>query len=337
MGAMTTELPPPWRMMRLLDGYITTQLLYVAAKLDIASVLAGGPKSGAEIAVAVGADRDALVRVMRGLVIEDVLAEDADGRFVLTPVGECLTSLRGATVARAELYYDSAAALLDTVVGGGTAFERVHGEQFFEHLGRHPARDAVFEASMAGRAEQEARDVVEAFDFSGIDRLVDVGGGRGVLLAAVLGANPSLFGVLLDREAAITTARASLQAAGLGDRTDCVAGDFFVEVPEQADAYLLSRVIHDWDDADARRILATCRQAMRPDSRLLIVEAILPERARDRPAAIRMDLHMLLLLGARERTETEFRTLLDSSGFNVTRVVMTASPAGLGVVEATLT
>ena len=178
--------------------------------------------------------------------------------------------------------------------------------------------------------------MVEAFDFSGIDRLVDVGGGRGVLLAAILRANPSLFGVLMDREAAISPARANLRAAGLGDRAECVAGDFFVSVPANADAYVLSRVLHDWDDVDAGRILATCRHAMRPDSRLLIVEAILPERARDRPAAIRMDLHMLVLLGARERTEAEFSALLHSSGFDVRRVVMTASPAGLGVVEASL-
>jgi SAM-dependent methyltransferase len=327
---------PPWRLIRLLDGYVTTQLLYVAAKLDIASVLGDGPKSGAAVAAAVGADRDALVRVMRGLVIEDVLSEDEHGHFALTPVGESLTSLRGAAIVRAELYYQSAAALLDTVVEGGTAFDRVHGERFFEHLGHHPAHDAAFESSMAGRAEQEAKAVVDAFDFAGIRRLVDVGGGRGVLLAAILRAHPTMFGVLMDREAATLPAQAHLQAAGLSDRAECVAGDFFVSVPASADAYVLSRVIHDWGDADARRILATCRQAMRPDSRLLIIEAILPERARDRPAAIRMDLHMLLLLGARERTEAEFRALLDSTGFDVGQVVMTASPAGLGVVEATL-
>ena len=129
--------------------------------------------------------------MLRGLVIEDVLAEDDDGRFALTPVGACLTALSGAAIARAEVYYAAAAALLDTVRGGGTAFERVHGERFFEHLGRHPAKDAAFQASMAGRAEQEAQDVVDAYDFGGIDHLVDVGGGRGVLLAAILDAAPT--------------------------------------------------------------------------------------------------------------------------------------------------
>ena len=141
--------------------------------------------------------------------------------------------------------------------------------------------------------------------------------------------------MLFDRDAAVPAARAHLDAAGVGDRAVCVAGDFFVEVPADADAYVLSRVLHDWDDADAGRILARCRAAMRPDSRLLVVEAILPERARDLPAAIRMDLHMLLLLGARERTAEEFRELLARAGFEVQRVVPTQSPAGLGVIEAT--
>jgi hypothetical protein len=327
---------PASRLMRLLDGFVTTQLLYVAAKLGVADVLADGPRSGAEIAEAVGADHEALVRVLRGLVTDDVLAEDEDGRFALTPVGECLRSGPGAALARGEVYYDAAAGLLATVREGGTAFEHVHGERFFDHLARHPDREAAFQGSMAARAEQEAHDVVAAYDFSGVRRLVDVGGGRGILLAAILRANPELRGVLTDREAAIPAARAALDAASVGDRADCIVADFFTTVPAGADAYLLSRIIHDWDDTDARRILNSCRGAMvdSPSSRLLVVEAILPERAHDRPAAIRMDLHMLLLLGARERTEAEFRALLDSSGFRVQRVVMTSSPAGLGVIEA---
>ena len=325
---------PAWKLMRLLDGFVTTQLLYVAAKLGVADVLADGPRSGAEIAAAVGADHDALVRVLRGLVTDDVLAEEEDGRFALTPVGECLRAGPGAALARGEVYYDAAAGLLDTVRDGGTAFEHVHGERFFDHLARHPDREAAFQGSMAARSEQEAHDVVAVYDFSDLRRLVDVGGGRGILLAAILRANPDLRGVLTDREGAIPAARAHLDAAAVGDRAECIAADFFTTVPAGADAYMLSRVIHDWDDEDARRILSTCRGAMSPASRLLVVEAILPERAHDRPAAIRMDLHMLLLLGARERTEAEFRALLESSGLQLQRVVMTASPAGLGVIEA---
>lgn len=321
--------------MRLLDGFVTTQLLYVAAKIGVADVLADGPKSGAEIADEVGADHDALVRVLRGLVTDDVLAEAEDGRFTLTELGAYLRSMHGAALARGEVYYDAAAGLLETVREGGTAYEHVHGERFFDHLARYPDREAAFHGSMASRSEQEARDVVAAYDFTGVRRLVDVGGGRGILLAEILRAVPHLHAVLTDREAAIPAAREHLEAASVADRAECVAADFFTTVPAGADAYVLSRIIHDWPDGDAERILTTCRQAMRPDSRLLVVEAIMPERARDRPAAIRMDLHMLLLLGARERTDAEFRTLLARAGFDVPRVVLTASPAGLGVIEAT--
>ena len=183
---------------------------------------------------------------------------------------------------------------------------------------------------MAGRSEQEAGDVVAAYDFSGIERLVDVGGGRGVLLAAILRAAPGLPACSVDREAAVEAARERL-----GERAECVVGDFFAALPAGADAYLLSRVLHDWDDADAGRILAVCHAAMGPGKPAARRRsAILPERAKDRPAAIRMDLHMLLLLGARERTEAEFRELLDAAGFEVRRVVATRSPAGLSVIEA---
>jgi O-methyltransferase len=218
---------------------------------------------------------------------------------------------------------------------GGTAFEHVHGEPFFEHLAADPEREAAFQASMADRARREAADVVAAYDFGGLDEIVDVGGGSGVLLEAILEATGGLRGTLVDRPEAVERATARLAAAGLQDRAECVVGDFFEALPGGADAYLLSRVIHDWGDADARRILATCRAAMPAHARLLLVDAIVPERAVDGPEAVRMDLHMLMLFGARERTVEEFRALLSDAGFALCRVVPTGSPTGLSVVEAT--
>jgi hypothetical protein len=332
---------PEWRLARLVEGFLTTQLLYVAAKLGVADVLVAGPQSGETIAAAVGAEPDALARILRGLVLEDVLAETADGRLVLTEVGEFLRddvpgSLRRAVIARGELYYDAATGLMQTVLDGGPAFEHVHGEPFFEHLARDPARENAFQGSMAARSEREAADVVSAYDFSPIRSLVDVGGGQGILLGAILRAAPALSAVLFDRPAAVAEARERLESGGLGDRVECVGGDFFESVPDGADAYLLSRVLHDWDDRDAARILAGCRRAMPAESLLLIVEAILPERARDRPGAIWMDLLMLLLFGTSERTEAEFAQLLGGSGFRITRVAPTRSPAGLSVLEAVL-
>jgi len=303
---------------RLLDGFLTTQLLYVAAKLGVADVLADGPRTGAEIAEAVGADPELLTRVLRGLALEDVLEEQDGGRFALTEIGACLRSdvpgsLRGPAVVRGELYYQAAAGTLAAVRHGGTAFEQVYGDRYFDYLARHPEQEATFQASMSGRAEQEAGDVVAAYDFGGLGRLVDVGGGYGILLGAVLRATPELQAVLVDQPGVVEQARRRLKAEGVAGRCELVAGDFFASVPAGADAYLLSRVLHDWVDDDARR---------------------LPERPRDQPAVIRMDLHMLVLLGAHERTEAQYRRLLGETGFRVARVVPTASPAGLSVIEA---
>jgi hypothetical protein len=305
-----------------------TQLLYVAEELGVARVLAEGPRSGAELAEAVGADPVALTRVLRGLALEDVVSEH-DGRFALTPIGEQLEPLAGAARVRGRVYYRAAEGLLDAVREGGTAFERVHGTAFFAHLDAHPDDDAAFAASMAGRSETEASAVVGAYDFGTLASLVDVGGGRGILLRAILDRWP-LRATLVDRRDTVAAARELL-----ADRAECVAGDFFAAVPAGADAYLLSRVLHDWEDEPARRILTVVREALPPRGRVLVVEAILPERAKDLPFAIRMDLHMLVLLGARERTAAEFRTLLASAGLDVARIVPTGSPAGLSVIEAT--
>ena len=339
--AAGAAMTPQWQLTRLMDGFLTTQLLHVAASLGVADALAGGPMTAAEIAERVGARPEPLERVLRGLAIDGVLAETGDGCFALTPLGDCLRedapgSLRGAAMVRGELYYRAAGGMLEAMVGGRTPFEEAYGERFFEHLTSRPDREATFQASMAGRAEQEGGDVVGAYDFDGIGRLVDVGGGQGNLLTAILLAAPRMRAVLLDRPEVVARAKRRLAAEGVARRCDFVAGDFFESVPPGADAYLLSRVIHDWDDAEASQVLQTCRQAMHASSRLLLVEAIMPELAREQPAAIRMDLHMLVLLGARERTEALYRRLLEASVMRPRRVVRTGSSAGLGVIEATL-
>ena len=219
----------------MLDGFLTTQLLYVAAKLGVADALAAGPRTGDAVAEAVGADPDLLTRVLRGLVLEGVLAEEDGGRFALTAVGEWLRrdlsgSLRGPVVVRGELYYQAAAGLLAAVRHGGTAFEQVYGDRFFDYLARHPEQAAVFQGSMTGRAEQEARDVVAAYDFGGLGRLVDVGGGYGILLGTVLRAAPDLQAVLVDQPAVVERARQRLEADGVAGRCQLVAGDFFGSV-----------------------------------------------------------------------------------------------------------
>jgi hypothetical protein len=316
------------RFAELMDGYLGTQLLFVAAELDLMDALCGEPRSAAEVATAVGADAATLERVLRGLAAYGVVVEHPGRRFTASPMGELLCAdrrgaQRGAMLARGQVYYAALGGLLAAVRSGGVPFESVHGERFFAHLAAHPELVGAFQASMRDRSAREAAAVVAAYDFAVFGTVVDIGGGGGVLLTAILDAAPDVSGVLFDRPE--VTARSPLPA---------VAGDFFVDVPAGADAYLLSRVIHDWSDADAVAILRTCRRAMTDSARLLLVEAELPERAADHPAAIRMDLHMLALLGGRERTRAEYAALLAEADLRLTAVVPADPVSGVHVYEA---
>ena len=313
------------RLARLADGYLVTQLLHVAVALGVPDALAAGPRSAPDLARELGAVPGALHRVLRGLAAEEVLEELPGGRFALTDTGRLLrTGVPGSlcdwVAMRGGLYAGAAAGLLAAVREGGTPFEAVHGRPFFEHLSAEPARLATFQAAMANRSAREARAVVAAYDLTGCSSVVDVGGGRGTLLRAVRERVPGAGVVLFD-----------LPEVVAGSDLPAVGGDFLVEVPGGADVYLLSRVLHDWDDDVALRVLCTCRAAMRPDSVLLVVEAVLPERAPDDPAAVRMDLHMLLLLPGRERAVAEYADLCAAAGLRLPRDVPT--DAGVYVLE----
>jgi hypothetical protein len=187
---------------------------------------------------------------------------------------------------------------------------------------------------MAVRSQQEAQAVMAAYDFSGYERVVDVGGGRGVLLAAILEAAPGLRGLLFDLPGVIGQAEEHLATSSVRERCELVTGSFFDAVPAGGDLYVLSRVIHDWDDAEAARILERCREVMTEEATLLLVEAPLPERVLDQPGAVRMDLHMFTLLHGRERTVPEYEAVLAEAGFDRMDVVPTNSPVGLGVLKA---
>ncbi|MCW0213469.1 MAG: acetylserotonin O-methyltransferase [Pseudonocardia sp.] len=325
---MTTSESAASRLSALVDGYLDTQLLVVAAELGLADAIGGGARDAAELSAEVGADPAVLGRVLWGLAAAGVLDERPGRRFALTAVGELLRpghprSMHGAVLARGRLYYAAQAGLLRAVREGGTPFEITHGAPFFDHLAAHPAQQAAFQESMTARSRREAAAVVAACDFSRFATLVDVGGGSGLLLAAILAANPGLTGTLFDRPDVVS--RAAVPGVG---------GDFFTHVPPGADAYLLSRVLHDWDDAEALAILQRCRCATAAGATLLLVEALLPERATDDPAAVRIDLHMLTLLHGRERTRAEFAALLDAAGFRLVAVTTAGPASGVHVLEA---
>ena len=323
-----------WKLFKMIDGFMTTQMIYVVAKLGIADVLHAGPRTGPELAAEVDVQAQPLTRVMRGLAADGLFDELGDGRFALTPLGAALRHMRGSAIARGEIYFHSAERLLDGVRAGEVPFEMTYGAEFFDHLRAHPEQEQVFQAAMSGRSANEARAIVDAYDFGQFARIVDVGGGHGVLLTTILDAARDAIGVLFDQEMVVSEAAEALAGSPLRARIELAPGDFFERVPPGGDAYVLSRVLHDWDDDKAASILAVCRDAMQEGSRLLIADCVLPDDAKDNPGAVHMDVLMLLLLRSRERTEDEFRRLLEPVGFALDRVISTGSAGGLSLVEA---
>jgi SAM-dependent methyltransferase len=325
---------------RLMDGYLVTQLLYVAVKLGVIDALAEAPATATDLAAAIGANPQALHRVLRGLAAEAILDEQPGERFALTDLGSCLRTddpagLGGAALPRGSLYFRAAGALVDAVRAGGVPFEHVYAEPMFAYLAEHPDLREEFLQSMGARSRREAVDVAASYDFGPYRHLVDVGGGTGTLLHHLLRHQPHLRGTLFDRPEVVRDAQRSLGTSSVADRCAFAPGDFFEAVTEGGDIMVLSRVIHDWDDDDAQRILATCHKALQPGATLLLVETLLPERAAENPPAIRMDLHMLLITSGHERTAADFGRLLSRTGFAPPRFIRTSSPLGVTIVETT--
>jgi hypothetical protein len=322
---------------RLIVGYRLSQALHVAARLGVADLLKGGPMSVDELARAVGAHPESLYRLLRVLASEGVFAEAEPRRFDLTPRAMLLQSdVPGSLTARAiydcdEAYWQAWSNLMHSVATGEPAFERTHGVPFFEYMKAHPAVAARFNTVMTDQNTAAAQEVVEAYDFSGLRTLVDVGGGHGSLLAAILAAYPPLRGILHDQPHVVAGARPTLEAAGVADRCAVVGGDFFEQVPPGGDAYLLKHILHNWDEARCAAILRNSREAMPADGRLLVVETLIPP-GNEPSYGKYLDLGMLVLLPGRERTEAEYGNLLEATGFALARVIGTRSE--LSIFEA---
>jgi len=320
----------------MIRGALVTQLIYVAARLGIADLLHEGPKTPEELATAAGADAPALYRVLRALASLGLFAEAVDGRFEMTPLAEPLRrdveySLRGSALLYGESWWWRAVGtLLHSVRTGETAFDHVHGVSLFEYLGRDPEGAALFNQHQANMTRQDAGAIVAAHEFAGIGTLVDVGGGHGALLAAVLKAHPAMRGMLFDVPSVVEGARILLADEGVGERSEVVAGDFFKAVPSGGDAYILKDIIHDWDDVRAITILKNCRRALgsNQSGKVLVVEKVI--RSGNEPFAGKLtDITMLLVTRGCERTDVAYRELLATAGLRVTRIVPTQSPASL--------
>jgi SAM-dependent methyltransferase len=320
----------------LLNGYRNTALLYVAAKLGLADLLAEGPRSSADLARSLGAHAPSLHRILRGLVTVGVCTEEHDGRFGLTPLGASLKaeepgSPHGQAILCGEEYAGAYGGLLHSAMTGETAFNHVFGMDHWEHRKQHLELNEYFNAGPRQGTARGIRSILAAYDFSSFRTVADVGGGSGALLAAILKAHPSVTGILFDQPHVVATARPNLEAAGVAARCQVVGGSFFDRMPDGADAHILKHVIHDWDDAQDLAILRNCHRALREEGTLLVVERLMPARVEDDPAAVLADVHMLALTSGRERTEAEYRALFTAAGFTLTRVIPTRSR--LSIIE----
>lgn len=322
-------------LLRLIDGFKISQAICVAATLGVADAIGGGARTSDELAAGSGADREALYRLLRTLAAHGVLREEPGRRFSLTPMGECLRADAGIPLApharlMGQAHYQQAwGHLLHAVTTGETAFRAAHGQSNWAYRDAHPDARACFDDAMAANARRVDTAVVEAVDFGRFARIADIGGGQGSLLRAILAAYPELHGVLFDRPAVIEAVAPSVSGTDLSRRCTLAAGDFFDTVPAGFDAYLLKYVLHDWDDADAVRILAACRRAMPPHGRVLVIERLVGTDPADPVAAV-SDLNMLVITGGRERTRDEFAALFAAAGLRLDAISPT--PTGLVVL-----
>ncbi|MGH9867041.1 MAG: methyltransferase [Candidatus Polarisedimenticolia bacterium] len=331
------DVPPHAQLIQMGTASWVSGILYAAARLGLADQLAAGPRSAAELAGPTGTHAPSLHRLMRTLAGLGLLTERDAQRFALTPLGEALRS-DAPGAARATLisfgspwFTRGWEEIPYSVETGKAGFEKAFGMPMFDYLARHPDEASLFSETMVGFHGGEPPAVAEAYDFSGFGTVVDVGGATGNMLAAILSRHAGPRGVLFDRPHVVRDAPALLKARGVEQRVSIEAGDFFETVPAGGDAYVLSHIIHDWQDDRCLTILSHCRKVMKPDGRLLIVEMVLPAGDTFHPGKI-LDILMLVFPGGQERTEAEYASLLGKAGFRLSRVVPTAS--AVSVVEA---
>ena len=301
-------------------GFQHAQALHVAATLGLSELLAGGPRDIGELAAATETHAGSLTRLMRALVAIGVYSQDAEGRYANTPLGEAL-SVGGfvdwVRMIGRPFYWNAWAGLEDSIRTGDNAFSSINGMSVWQWRAQHPDDQAAFDAAMTGITGPVVDAVAQAYDFGRHATVVDVGGGRGALLTAILRRHPSVHGVLFDQ-------RQVVEGAAVPADCERVAGDFFESVPENADAYLLKSVIHDWDDDESTAILRTCRRAASSSTVLLLVEQLL-DAAPDPARTAFSDLNMLVMPGGRERTTDEYAALLADAGWSLEQVISTAT------------
>jgi hypothetical protein len=322
---MKTTQEATIQMMQFITAKWISKPIYVAAKLGIADLLAEGPRTVEEIAQKKDLYAPYLYRVMRALAGFGIFYENENKTFELTPMAECLKTgaLRSIALMFLSDWHDRAwDKLLHSVKTGEIAFHAAHGMSCFDWLKANPEAAEIYHHAQSIKAMTSHRTIIDSYNFSGINSLTDIGGGYGGLMIEILKAHPSMRGVITDVPSVIRETRKIIEAHGLEKRCSTADRDFFRDIPSGSDAYILSHILHDWEDAQCQIILKNCHEAMDHGSRLLIVEMIVPTG--NEPSISKLlDLEVLVMGGGRERTEVEFYNLIEASGFNLNRIIPT--------------
>lgn len=337
-SSVSTETTSPSAFLtQIMLGSLATQAVYVAATLGIADLLVDGPKSVDELARARNADAPSLYRVLRALASLGIFVEQEKRVFALTPTAEPLrsdvpNSLRDVAMFwGADWHWNVWGKSLYSVRTGKSAWPQVHGEEVFAYFENNPEAGRIFNRAMSSFSGLATEAVLNAYDFSGIETLIDIGGGEGRMLSGILEAYPKLRGVLFDLPYVIDDAREQVGQTRVNNRFEFESGDFFTNVPKGADAYILKSIVHDWDDERALTILKNVERAMKRGGRVLLVEAVIGEGGNQDFSKL-IDLEMLVSAGGQERTIDEYNNLLARAGLKLNRIVPTESP--YSVIEA---
>lgn len=332
------------RLREQIEAYHAAALAYTCVTLRLPETMGADDWTAERLAAKLGLSAPHLERTLRGLATLGLVAAHPDGTFTLTELGRALapgssSTLREKLLIVVEQYWQPWANLAAGIKSGVPAFEHVFGASVADWRRDHPEHGETFDAYLARETFANARHILAALDLAGAETVADIGGGQGGLLGAILKANPGLRGVLFDRPQTMAAAKPYLGSLGVAERVTFVVGDFLSEIPVEADIYVLKAVLQQREDTDARIILRSCRKAMRPGAKLIVIERLMPERATDDPAAIMLDLHMMAISGGKTRTRAEMEALLAEAGLAITKTSRTddgLADDGLALIEATL-
>ena len=329
-SADPASAPPEVLITQIMLGPLAAQVLYVPAKLGIADLLVDGPKSVEELATATDTHAPSLYRILRAAASLGVFTEQENQTFALNANAEPLlsdrpNSMRDMTIFMGEeWHWQTWGKTLFSVRTGKAAWAEMHGDDVFGYLKTNPDALAIFNRAMTSLSALSIKPVIEGYDFSAINTLIDIAGGHGRLLTAILETNPSVRGVLFDLPQVLEGARENVATSRAADRVEFASGDFFVSVPAGGDAYIMKHIIHDWDDERALKILRNIKMAMNPGGRVLLVESVIAD-GNTQDFSKLMDIEMLVSPGGKERTAKEYEDLFGRAGLRLTRILPTKS------------